>query len=220
MVRWLIFALITLGNAWVWKIGSLNFPIFAILIFTTIILWLLVCKKFTKKLFIIFLVLFGLLIFSQWKMTTPQSLTLLDNDEQRVQQERLMFYKPSLHYTRVIFARLNLGEFLEGDFNTISTRLQRNFFESIDPNVYFFGGHPRERVWAADFEKFPFILIIPFFIGFYQMVLGKNISIFAYVVVSLILLSLIGHKNTLGPFILFPVLVIFIYSGLLGIFRQ
>lgn len=213
MGQWIIFALIIFGNAWIWKIGSLNFPLFAILIFTTVIFWRLVFKKSTNKLFIVSLVSFGLLIFFQWKTTIPQSLVILDNDEQRIRNERLTFYNPSSHYLRVLFARLNLKDFFEGDFNTALTRLQKNLFESIDPNVYFFRGHPRERVWANDFEKFHFIFIIPFLIGLYRIIQKKNLFVAIYFGISIVLLTLIGHKNTMGPYVLFPLFIICIWFG-------
>ena len=211
--------LIAFANAWIWRIFKFNVPLFILLIFLTIILNYLKFQKITRKLLIVFVILLGIVTFFQWKTTTPQSLTLLDNDEQRIQQERLMFYKPSLHYTRVIFARAKVKEFLEGDINTAFSRLQRNFFETIDPNVYFFGGHPRERVWAFDFEKFPFILLVPFAIGLYFEILKKRILTYVYLFISVILLTFIGHRNNLGPFILFPLFCTFIYLGLLKIFK-
>lgn len=103
---------------------------------------------------------------------------------------------------------------MEGDFTTAATRIQRNFSETIDPNVYFFGGHPRERVWANDFEKLPFVFVIPFLIGLYNMVLDKKWFFFLSSFLGVMLLSVIGHKNLLGPFILFPAVVILISGGL------
>lgn len=173
-----------------------------------------------KKFSWILLLLFLTLAFFQWKTTTPQSLTLLDNDEKRIREERIKFYAPSEHYVRVVFKRLDLINFLEGDVNTASERLQRNFFETIDPNVYFFGGHPRERVWANDFEKFPFIFIFPFFIGLYNLIIQKKWLFIYNFFIGTILLAIIGHKNPLGPFILFPFIVIFTTSGLLVLSKR
>lgn len=215
----LLFGLILLGNNWVWKIAGLNLFVFLILIFTTLLLWFFLFKSFKKNLFYIGLTLLGILLIFQWKTSTEQSLILLENDEQRIQSERFKYYNPSLHYARVLFARLNLINFLEGDFNTVSTRLQRNFFETIDPNVYFFGGHPRERVWANDFEKFYFILIVPFFVGLYYLILNRKKFVLIYSLISISSLTLIGHKNLMGPFILFPLFVICIWYGILKLLK-
>jgi len=164
--------------------------------------------------------LFLITLFFQWKTTTFQSLVLLDNDEQRIHSLRLEFYKPSLHYVRVIFHRFNLVDFLEGDFTTGASRIERNLFETIDPNVYFFAGHPRERIWASDFEKFPFLFLFPFLIGLYNLILSKKRLLFFTLGVSTALLSIIGHQNSLGPFILFPFLVVITSNGLLIILKK
>ena len=167
-----------------------------------------------EKFSYVFLIFFLVLLLFQWKTTTPQSLTILDNDEQRIRTERIKYYAPSEHYVRVAFKRLDLVNFLEGDFNTASKRVQRNFFETIDPNIYFFGGHPRERVWANDFEKFAYIFAIPFFIGLYNLIILKKWLFFYGLIICIVLLSIIGHKNQFGPFILFPFIVTSITSGL------
>lgn len=207
----LILAAVILLNPWSWKILLINPLLFLLVIFSTFT-FAYVIKN--KKFFWVLIVLFSTLAFFQWKTTTSESLTLLDNDEQRIKEERIKFYAPGEHYVRVIFKRLDLINFLEGDLNTVSKRLQRNFFETIDPNVYFFGGHPRERVWANDFEKLPFVFIIPFLIGLYNMILDKKWFFFLSFSLGVMLLSAIGHKNLLGPFILFPVIVILISGGL------
>ncbi|OGE15851.1 hypothetical protein A3F00_04740 [Candidatus Daviesbacteria bacterium RIFCSPHIGHO2_12_FULL_37_11] len=189
---------------------------FIFLIFTTLLLGFVV---FEKKYSNLYLIPFLILLILQWKTTTLQSLIQLDNDEQRIKQERIKFYAPSEHYVRVIFKRLALVNFLEGDFNTVSNRLQRNFFETIDPNVYFFGGHPRERVWADDFEKFPFVFIFPFFTGLYYLLIQKKWLFLGSFCISIFLFSVIGHKNSLGPFVMFPLIVVLIAFGFMKLFN-
>lgn len=207
MIIFILFA-----NPWIWKIGIIDPILFIVLIITTFFLYLLTFKK--KKLYWVVIPFFLIIALFQWKITTPQSLTLLDNDEQRIREERIKYYAPSEHYVRVIFKRLDLVNFLEGDFSTASKRIQRNFFETVDPNVYFFGGHPRERVWASDFEKFPYIFIFPFFYGLYFFLLRRNYLHYFIFFSSIILLSIVGHINSLGSFILFPVVVVLISEGL------
>lgn len=206
------------ANLWIWRIFQFNFLLCALLILLTFLLYLTILENKKFKWYIV-LGIFLIVFLFQWKTTTPQSLILLDNDEQRIQKTRLQFYNPSSHYLRVLFARFNLKDFLEGDFNTVSTRLTRNFFESMDPNIYFFAGHPRERVWAKDFEKFPFFFAVPFFWGFYKLIQTKNLYFYFSIIAPIILLSFIGHKNDIGPFSLFPVMVLSINSGLLQIIK-
>ena len=209
----LLYIFLFFANNWIWRVINSNFIVFLLISIESVIIFLIYFKKVSTKIFIVFWLIFFMLVFWQIKITVPQSLNLLDNDEQRVQKARLKFYNPSDHYIRVIFYRLNLVEKLEGDFNTISTRIQRNFFESLDLNVYFFAGHPRERVWANDFVKFPFVLIVPFLLGLYRIIFAKKLAFIFYFLFSVIILSLIGHKNILGPFVLFPLMILTIYLG-------
>ena len=206
MEIWFVLGLIFI-NEWIWRVAAVNITIFILLFLSSIFLF--------KKLKHYFLLTFILLLYFQISTTSFQSLILLDNDDQRIKSERIQFYNPSNHYMRVLFARFNLKELLEGNFNTAKNRLERNFFETIDSNVYFFAGHPRERVWANDFEKFPFIFIVPFLIGVYLAVIEKEKFLILFAIISLIVLTYFGHKNPLGPFILFPFFVYLINKGVL-----
>ncbi len=200
-----------MNEFWIFKIASVNFIVLLVLLLHTFSIFF----KF-KKLFVISLLA---LLFFQYKTTTPQSLTLLDNDEQRIHQIRLKEYNPSNHYLRVIFFRLDLKFFLEGSFSTALDRLQRNFFEGIDLNVYFFGGHPRQRVWASDFEKLPYFLVIPFLVGLYQTLIRKKYLILISASSAIALLTVIGHKNEMGPFVLLPSILVIIYFGTIDVWQ-
>ena len=168
-------------NPWTFRIMQHNLLIVFLIFMMSALLYKAMSGTITKKITVFCVMLLIPIMVFQWKTTTPQSLTLLENDEQRVRETRLTFYNPSSHYVRLLFYKLNLKNFLEGELHTASFRIQRNFFESIDPNIYFFGGHPRARVWANDFEKFPFILIFPFLIGMYLVVRRKLFLIWGIV---------------------------------------
>lgn len=213
MLKIILTSLIIFGNEWIWRIAHYDFIIFISLIITTTTFYILINHTLSLKLLVFLFLFLGVLFLKQILTTNYESLTLLSNDEQRIQSTRLQFYNSS-RYSRVLFNRLNLKEVTDGTIGTIITRLQRNLFEALDPNVYFFGGHPRERVWANDFEKFPFILIVPFLIGLYETINQRKWIILLYFTLSLLLLSFIGHKNILGPFILFPIIVNCILIGI------
>lgn len=220
MPNYIILILVTFANPWIWRLWNNNLTVFLLAVVTTFILWISLYTKFINKLWILSILLFLGLLYFQFSSTKPQSLTLLDNDEQRVRSLRLSFYNPSSHYMRVLFAHLNLKNFLEGDFNIASTRWQRNFFETIDPNVYFFGGHPRGRVWANDFEKFPFIFVLPFLLGLYSLINKKQLLFWSLLGFTIFIVSFWGHKNTLGPFVIFPFLIIATTYGANLLFRK
>jgi len=208
--------IISLSNQWIWRIAQLNFNLFLFLLVISLVLY----KSLeSRKYYLALIILVGLSLFFQWRFTNFESLNLLSNDEQRVQTLRLKFYNPEDHYTRVIFYRLNLKNFLEGNFTIVTTRILKNFFETIDPNVYFFAGHPRERVGIPEFEKFPYIFALPFMIGFFNLIGSKKILFFINFLFCILLLSIIGHKSSIGAFILFPFFVVAITCGIKLIFK-
>lgn len=208
----MIFLIVLLGNLWIWKILQVNFLIFLLLLVFTTCVYLYQEQKLKVNLLILLSLIVSLFYF-QWQTTNFHSLILRDNDEQRIETQRRKFYNPGLDITRKVFYKFSLVDYLEGDINTVLTRIERNFFETIDPNVYFFGGHPRERVWVSDFEKFPFILIIPFFVGLYKTIEERNRLLILISVLGMIFLSIIGHDTKIGPFLLFPTLVLLVTKG-------
>ena len=210
----IIFIISLFGNFWIWKIFSENLWVFILIVFSTFaLLWYYHKKNRLTKSFVI--VLFIILVFLQAQTTQINSLTKLSNDDIRVFDQRVNLYNSDFHLIRILFHKLKLANFLEGDFHTITFRVQRNLFEAIDPNIYFFGGHPRERLWVNEFEKFPYFFIIPFGFGLYLLFSKKDWIIFSLGISSLLIFSLVGHQNKIGPFLLFPMLVLTIYLGML-----
>lgn len=163
----------------------------------------------------IFLVFTFITAFLQVKTTNVQNLAYLDNDEQRVQQMRLREYPP----TRITLLGKTLwiptAHWLEGREEAIVFyRLERNFFETIDPNLYFFSNHPRERVGVTEFEKFTYVLLPAFLYGLYLIIKEKRYLLLAYLFLSVGIISVVGHDNLLGPFLLFPIISLSIFVGL------
>lgn len=204
--------IILFGNVWIWRIFKQNFFIFLLLIIFTILLYVAIRQRITLIKTILFFILLITIIVFQYKTTTRQSLSILDNDEQRVQQIRLQAYVYDPDLIKIIFFRFKLRDFYEGSLNIVITRLQRNFFETIDLNIYFFGGHPRGRVWSNDFEKFSFILLPLFLIGLLTYRIKQKL-LSTIIITCIFVLTLIGHKNNLGPFLLLPFLVLYISFG-------
>lgn len=202
------------GNLWIWRVFSLN-PQAATSILLATALTLLFIKRPSAKIGFFFLISMVLLAFFQLTTTNVQDLDYLDNDEQRVQQMRLREYPP----VRVtLFGKtlwIPVAHWFEQRKEAITFyRLEENFFEAIDPNLYFFSNHPRERVGLEEFEKFLYITF-PFFLwGLTRYLEEKRFLIIATAVPSLVLISMIGHSDPLGPFLLFPFISVSIYLGL------
>lgn len=207
LVPWFVL----LANFWIWRILFNSVPLGLLVLASSIFLYLSF-KRSSKKYFFALLVLFSLLLIFQWKTTSKESLVELSNDEQRVQQMRLKEYPP---------IRISIAHWFENREESIAFfRILENFSETIDPNLYFFANHPRERVGINEFEKFPYIFLPLFFYGLVlsvaerrKLVLGMSF------ILPVVLISIIGHKNQLGPFSLFPFLAVSITHGLELLFQ-
>lgn len=198
---------LTLSNFWIYKIFSLNFLIgFSVFVITTVI------GLGSNRRFFIAAMLF--LTILQIQTTSIKDLSILDNDEQRVQSERSRSYP--LTYIDFKFRVLWLKpvEWIEQNkFIIALSRIEENLFESLDLNYYFFGGFPRNM--PSDFEKFPFILLPFFLAGVFRFVyIRKYFDLALLFFLPVILLSLVGFDNRYGFFILFPFII---FSSMEGI---
>lgn len=199
--------LIIFSNFWIYKILDENLIIGIILVVITLV----VIIKPNKTYLLIPCII--VLLFFQFQTTHAKSLTLLDNDEQRVQQERIRSYP--LTYISIFSKVLWLKpeKWIEQNNLVIATsRIERNFFASLDINQYFFGGFPRNN--TTDFQKLPFIFLPLFIIGAFSLAKKKQyLLVSLFFLVPVIFLSFIGDDNNLGPFILFPFFIISIFAG-------
>lgn len=218
MLRQLILILIIALSPWFWKIVASDLIIAALLVITTLLLGFLFTNK-SKSLYLGLILSFGLLLLLQIQTTKIQSQTDLSNDEQRVVDIRKALYTSDFSLIRLLIFKLNISEIAEGPVNIAIERVTRNFFETIDPNVYFFGGHPRERVWANDFEKFNFIFIFPFLLGIIAFIVKRQRIISLMLITTFLVFSYIGHLNDFGPFLLFPFITLFIALGFLESYK-
>lgn len=193
-----IFILILFGNLWIWKIFSLNAIVAIISISCS---WLL--YKAFRQHQIQFLLIFSFLVlaFFQLKTSDPQPLYLLSNQEKIWQVTRLNEYPP------ITWAPI--AHWLEERKETLVLyRIPKNIGDILSPNLYFFSNHPNERVYVNEFEKFPYILLPFFAIGFLNTDYKKDKKIFFIsFIIPVIFFALIGQSGALGPFLLFPYLV-------------
>lgn len=190
----------TLVNLWIWKMFLSNIFIALLSLTVSIALYFI-----TSKLSKVFLLFFALLIYLQWSTTSIRPLTELDNDEKRVQQDRLNAYPPVVLQIAGRAKWLPVAHWFEGRKESIAAfRILDNLGATLEPNIYFFANHPRERVGFTEFEKFPYILLPLFLFGLLTIIKTSNLNYFLAFFAPVILLSFIGHRNNLGPFLLFP----------------
>lgn len=213
----LLTALILVSNYWVIRIFNLN----ALMALSVIALSFLILTALKKKMILI-LGMTALLLL-QFYTTEFTNLTYLDNDRQRVQQERIRSY--GLTYVDLYFKVIWLkpAEWIEQNkFVIILSRIEENIFEALDINYYFYGGFPRNN--PSDYEKFPYILI-PFFIaGLFRLIEKREYfnSTFLFLL-PLSLLTVIGQNNSFGSFVLIPLIIYCSLEGILftaGFFKN
>ncbi len=202
-MTFLILAL--LANLWIYKILFANFFLAVLAVLCTILLHNSIERHKKTKLY---LLVFILLLLFQITTTKKVSLTSIANDDRRLIDLRLRAYPPQL---------LRVGHWLEERKESVMVaRITRNLFENLDPNLYFFANHPRERVGVREFEKFPYIFLPFFLIGLVKILqkLDKHKILLISFLIPLILLSLIGNQNEFGPLALFPFFAVTISLGL------
>jgi hypothetical protein len=107
-----------------------------------------------------------------------------------------------------------LANWFEQRKETISIyKIGKNFSEVIDPNLYFFANHPREKAGAKEFEKFSYILLPIFILGLFELK-KRHLKYLILTLSPIVFISIIGNNSPLGPFSLFPFFTIIISLGL------
>lgn len=187
-----------MANLWIYKIFAVNLVLGMLILLATISLFK--NSKFFWLLYIPILII-------QIQTTNKTSLTAISNDDRRIIDMRLRSY-PSRY--------LRFGYWLEERKESIIfSKVATNFFENMDPNLYFFANSPRQRVGIREFEKFPYVLLPFFLLGVFGLISNKNKKFWLIsFLIPLTVLSIIGNKNSLGPFSFFPFFAVSIYEGL------
>ncbi len=198
--------LVLFTSPWLFR-AWLEKPVLAILIIlSSLTLYQAIIKGEIKKI-LTFGVCLVLLLFAQYMTTKIEPLNYLDNDEQRIQAMRLREYPPIFIKFGDKTLWIPLAHWFEERKETISlTKIQKNLGEFLDINLYFYGNYPRGRVNIKEIEKLPYIYLPPFLTGAVALIRQKKslkISLFAFLL-PLLLTSLFGHDNPLGPFSVFP----------------
>ena len=189
------------ANHWIWLIFTQNKAVFVILIIVAFSL----CFKFKWR--NIALIATSLLLFGTFFKTTERMpLSHLSPAETQTQIKRLNSYPPLVIQ--------KIPYWLEMKPVTLSLyKMQNNTSSLFDINYYFFGSYPRESQTPGEFVKFPFIFLIPAFIGVYR-IKGKDLRLIIYILLSSSLAIFVGDRNHLGVYPAFPIWVYLIKQGL------
>ncbi|MDO8639200.1 MAG: hypothetical protein Q7R43_06500 [Candidatus Daviesbacteria bacterium] len=214
----LIFFLVIIINSWTWEL--LNQDLFLTIILLTITgsLFLLTFIKdnlWRKIILVILILVYGIGIFSLLNNHFDQSLREKNPTEMDIALRRHGFFAEGLGQ---LFTNKFSLNYYSNWYYPVSN-YSRNISYSIDPNLYFFMSHPREKSGIDEFDKYaPFLL--PFFIiGLlsYFLSLGKYKLLTIYLITAILLTGFITPHYKLGPVLLFPFVNLIIILGSLKI---
>lgn len=201
-----IFLLLALfGNLWIYKIFQYSTLLGLLTIATSYILYE-ASNKQTKTNLAKLSILLMITMLVQYKISDINALTYLNIHETDKQQYRVRAYPPP--------KILPLANWLELRPETLAFyKIEQNISEIVDPNLYFFANHPRERIGVQEKELFPYIFLPAFILGLLK-INKKNTIPYAIAASPIVLISTIGNSNPLGPFTLFPLFAVSIAQGL------
>jgi len=137
-------------------------------------------------------ILYLLVAYFQYQTTTPINYFLKTEIEQVEQQQRMDSY-PQYAY--------RLANIIEArpEFN-IYFKLEKNFIKIFDITIY---------------NNYLTILFLPLFLyGYFGLVKIKTKQILLLNSIPIITLTIFGHQNIYGPFVLYPLIFISILFGI------
>lgn len=204
----LIFVLVF--NLWIVKIFNYNLFIAIAVILGTFFVYHTI-QSFSKRSFYISAIFIFILLFLQYKTSSINSLVFLNENEKIEQQQRMRGYPRSLY---------RFANWLEQRKEAlVFYKIEENLSEVVDPNLYFFANHPRERIGVVEYEKFPYILLPFLILGIFSLK-KSNLKVLLLSLSPIFLILLIGNSNPIGPFSLFPFFAAHITKGLEPVFKN
>ena len=213
--NFLLLLTLTLANYWIWQIFSNNLILGITLLAIELGLFISISQKRLRKKYITILSILVLLLFcfsifilrdkfdQTLSTTSPTEISILDKRHGYLAGGlgSLFTNKYVLHYYK--------------DYSMATGKYLRNIFYSLDPNLYFFRSHPREKSGINEYNKYsPFVL--PFFvIGTLSLIiyLRKYKFLIVCFIMAVIITGFISPNYILGPVLIFPVVNIVLYLG-------
>lgn len=205
----LIHLLVIILNPWWWIIIQRNLWIGLLVFVLSFVVFVYFFQSQSRTLLLLLSILTAILFFISIGEAFDESI--FRNSALDIQQlnKRHEFYANGLG--KLYKNRFVLTYFK--DYYFPISKLQRNLFGNLDPNLYFFKSHPRERLGVEEFGKYLPIFLPFFLIGvlYYIYILSPSLLIYA-ISVSL-LSSIISSKYNLGPILFFPLINFMITIG-------
>lgn len=200
---------ISLSPGW-WVIIQRNFFLGLLLLILSLTVFIYFFQNKSKILLFLFLLLTGIIFIISIGQAFDGSI--FRNSALDIQQlnKRHEFYAKGLG--KIYTNRISLTYFK--NFNLPLAKLQHNFFGNLDPNLYFFASHPRERLGIEEFKKYSPIFLPFFLIGALYSIYVPLFGILIYSISVLFLSSIISPAYELGPMLFFPIVNFMVTIGI------
>lgn len=211
-----ILLLISFLNFWIWKvigvdiIIGLNLIILSFLLLNTTIL-----VKPRKSVVILIITLTLAISFYNLNFGFDHTIFTKEPVERLLEQKRHGYLSKNLGYFFTNKLSLNYYSRLSLPLS----KIQKNAFSSLDPNLYFFAGHPRERKGIDEFEKYSFILFPIFLIGLLKVLKEKYLVFGIYFLSVFLITGFISAQYELGPVLYFPIINVTLLYGVISLFQ-
>jgi len=201
----IIFLLVVLGNAWIWRIlGGFLFLGLGLMSLSFFLVF-----NFKIPTFILLAVLGSFLL----KNTFDTNLLYVSPLEKDKLVHRHEYYSQGLGK----IYKNRIGIYLNYSVAPYISRFSKNLSYNLDPNLYFFANHPRERGGVIEFDKFFYISLPIFVFGLTSLLSSAFVLPVIYFAVSLFITAFLFPGYDLGPVLLFPFIVTVLYLGVVKI---
>lgn len=199
---------ISLANYWIWRVFSHSY----LLALGLVLLSIFLAFRLKFLTIIIFIIMSIFLIKNNFD-TNLKYISPLENDRLVHRYEYYAEVLGKLYRNRV-------GLYFHYKLSPYVFKYQTNLSYNLDPNLYFFANHPRERGGGIEFAKFPGIFLPVFIIGMiFLLSEGFSFLVFYFIVAELVS-AFIFSGYDLGPILIFPFVVTVIFLGLSKVFRR
>lgn len=207
----LVLLIISLTNPWWWIIFQRNLWVSILVFILSVAVFIYFWQVRSKKLFLSILLLSTILFFVAVNDAFDENI--FRNSALDIQKisKRHEFYANGLG--KLYKNRFSLAYF--ENYSLPFSKLQRNLFANLDPNLYFFASHPRERIGVEEFKKYFPIFLPFFFIGVIYSIYILSPNLFIYSISILLMSSIISSKYNLGPVLFFPLISYMITIGII-----
>lgn len=189
-------------NPWIWKIWGENWIAALVLIFLTAF-YLAYLFGFIRRVSLSFLitalVFSGLVLFVAGidpRLKNPDPIQIW-----AINERRGLYPAP-------------VGRLFQNKAVLTLDKITGNIYSSLDPNLYFFATHPRERVGISEFSKISPWFIPLFLVGLYFWLKSFRKIYLLPLVLSLLLSAVSDPASSVGPIAMFPMISSLIAFGM------